>query len=425
MQQQAPAKSYYKFLWERFHRNPVSRWALRGLYLLIFFAVFADFIANEKPLYCKIDGQHYFPVLKQYAVRLGWSQWESRFITEGWHKQPYQSVLFPPIPYSATFQDIYNRSAVGPFDHQKVKSWRWRHWLGTDMLGRDVAAGMVSGARVAVLVGIVAMSIATLLGLFFGSLAGFFGDSGYKLPFIRLLFLLVGAFAGFFYGFISRAFILEAAGKDGQLFFQLGISVCIIAAFIFVAYLLSRLFEKIAFFKKRIAFPFDLLVMRLIEIMRSIPTLLLLLAVVAIIRKPSILYIMAIIGLIRWTSIAQFLRAELLKIRQLEYIEATRALGFGNWRIIVNHALPNAITPVLITISFGVASSVLLEAFMSFLGIGVAAEEVTWGALLNNARQNFSAWWLAVFPGMAIFFTVVIFNLIGEGLTEAMEVRLD
>src|SRR5690606_17884432 len=156
--------------------------------------------------------------------------------------------------------------------------------------------------------------------------------------------------------------------------------------------------------KKRIAFPFDLLVMRLIEIMRSIPTLLLLLAIVAIIRKPSILYIMAIIGLIRWTSIAQFLRAELLKIRQLEYIEAARALGFGYWLIIVNHALPYAITPVLITISFGVASSVLLEAFMSFLGIGVAAEEVTWGALLNNARQNFSAWWLAVFPGMAIFF---------------------
>ena len=108
----------------------------------------------------------------------------------------------------------------------------------------------------------------------------------------------------------------------------------------------------------------DIIVMRLIEIINSIPALLLVLSVIAIIEKPSILFVMAIIGLIRWTGIARFIRAELLRIRSLEYIEAAQALGYSEWRIIFRHAIPNALTPVLITIAFGVASAILLEAFL-------------------------------------------------------------
>ena len=129
---------------------------------------------------------------------------------------------------------------------------------------------------------------------------------------------------------------------------------------------------------------------------------------------------MIIIGFIRWTTIARFIRAELLRVRSLEYIEAAHAMGFSNWRIIVRHAIPNSIGPVLITIAFGVASAILIEAFISFLGIGVNGE-VTWGMLLRWARDNTMAWWLAIFPGLAIFITVTIFNLIGDGLTEALD----
>lgn len=164
-----------------------------------------------------------------------------------------------------------------------------------------------------------------------------------------------------------------------------------------------------------------MLVMRFIEMLNSVPALLLILSVVAVIRKPSILYIMAIIGLIRWTSIARFIRAELLKVRSLSYIEAAQAMGFSNARIITRHALPNALTAVLIAIAFGVANSILLESFLSFLGIGVDVAEVTWGTLLHKGQQNVSAWWLSVFPGLAIFFTVTIFNLIGEGLSDALD----
>ena len=105
------------------------------------------------------------------------------------------------------------------------------------------------------------------------------------------------------------------------------------------------------------------------------------------------------------------------------YVEAARVLGLSEWRILWRHAAPNALGPVLIALAFGIAGAILLEAFLSFLGIGLSPEEVTWGTMLNVARSNFRAWWLALGPGLAIFFTVTIFNLLGEGLSEAMDPR--
>ena len=164
--------------------------------------------------------------------------------------------------------------------------------------------------------------------------------------------------------------------------------------------------------------------MRLIEIVNAIPALFLLLAAVTILEKPSIISVMVIIGLLRWTTIARFIRAELLRVRSLEFIEAANAMGFSDWRIIIRHAIPNAIAPVLITIAFGVASAILIEAFLSFLGIGLENDEITWGLLLSFARESTMSWWLAIFPGLAIFITVTIFNLIGDGLTEALDSKL-
>ena len=164
--------------------------------------------------------------------------------------------------------------------------------------------------------------------------------------------------------------------------------------------------------------------MRLIEIVNAIPALFLLLAAVAILEKPSIISVMVIIGLLRWTSIARFIRAELLRVRSLEFIEAAEAMGYSDWRIIIRHAIPNAIAPVLITIAFGVASAILIEAFLSFLGIGLENDEITWGLLLSFARESTTSWWLAIFPGLAIFVTVTLFNLIGDGLTEALDSKM-
>ncbi len=417
MQDGEPNQSYGALVRRQFRKNRLAVWSLRALYVLLFIALFADFIANEKPLYCKIEGKTYFPVFKQYAVDLGWTHWDARFANADWQTLKYDAALFPLIPYSATTLDRKNMSYVSPTKKQNIPSNRFRHWLGTDQIGHDILAGMIAGTRVAMLVGVVSMAIATVIGIFFGAVAGYFGDDHLKVSRIRLILTIIALLLGIFYGFIVRTYAFSEGSFGVELFKSMGILIGILLVF----NLLASLLKQIPILGKKIAIPADMLVMRFIEVLNSIPALLLILSVVAVIRQPSILYVMAIIGLIRWTGIARFIRAELLKIRHLNYIEAAQAMGFRDWRIILRHALPNALTSVLIAIAFGVASSILLEAFLSFLGVGVAAEQVTWGTMLNTARRAPSAWWLAVFPGLAIFFTVTIFNLLGEGLTDALD----
>ena len=170
--------------------------------------------------------------------------------------------------------------------------------------------------------------------------------------------------------------------------------------------------------------PVDILISRFIEIFVSLPGFLLILSIIAIMKSPNLYVVMAIIGATSWTGIARLIRGELLRVRNLEYIEAAQSLGYSEWRIMFRHAIPNALTSVLISIAFGVASAILTESALSFLGIGVQADVVTWGKLLNEARNEVSAWWFAVFPGFAIFLTVTIFNLLGDGLNEALDPRL-
>lgn len=413
-------QSYWENVRKQFKKNRLAVLSLRIFYVIIFIALFADFISNERPIVCKIDNKVYFPVFKQYAVNLGLSSWEEQFFIKRWDEHDYQFVIYPLIPYSATTTDRYNRNYVSPLGKQKVKSWRWHHWLGTDKLGRDVAAGMIYGTRIAVLVGIIAMSIASFIGILIGAFAGYFGDERLKAARISILLNLLGLVVAFFYAFTARAHAWATNGLFANIFISLGIFVGVLVA----VNLLANVLKKLPYLGKRVSIAVDILVMRLIEIFNSIPGLLLILSIVALFEKSSIINVMVIIGCISWTGIARFIRAELLRVRSLEYIEAAQAMGFSERRIIFKHAIPNALTPVLITIAFGIASAILTEAFLSFLGIGLAAEDVTWGVLLNLARSEFEAWWLAIFPGFAIFITVTIFNLIGEGLTDALDPRL-
>jgi len=417
-------QSYWANVKRQFNKNKLAVWSMKVFWFIVFVAAFADFIANERPIACQVDGAVHFPVLKQYGVALGLAKWDDQFVTKRWDEHQYDWSVFPIIPYSATTMDKMNRNFKSPFDKQRAKggkslSWRKWHWLGTDELGRDVAAGMVAGTRIAVLVGIIAMSIASIIGILIGSLAGYFGDNRLKISLSRLFFNIIGFFAAIFYGLITRTYALTEGTFVLEIFKSLGIMLGIML----VANVLASVFKRLPFLSHRITLAMDIIVMRLIEVINSIPGLLLILSIVAL-TKPSIINVMVIIGLISWTGIARFIRAELLRVRSLEYVEAAQAMGFSEARIIFRHAIPNALTPVLITIAFGIASAILTEAFLSFLGIGVAAEEVTWGSLLNLARMKFQAWWLAIFPGFAIFITVTIFNLIGEGLTDALDPKL-
>lgn len=409
-------------VWRRFRKGRTARWSWRVLLVMCMVALLADFIANEKPLYCKLGGNSYFPVFKQYAVDLGLAKWDTVFLQKSWDEHAYEAAFFPPIPYSATTLDLKNTGCRSPFGGQSVKSLRWRHWLGTDQLGRDVAAGIVAGTRVALLVGIISMGIATLIGILLGSLAGFFGDDRMRVSWPRLVLNLLALFFAWFYGFSARSFTLSEAAKNGGLGLELLKSTSIMLLIFLFANGLAFLINKGAK-PRRLTLPLDLLIMRAVEVMNAVPGLLLLLAMVAVLEKSSIFYVMAIIGLLRWTPVTRFLRAELLKIRSLGYIEAARAMAFPEWRILWRHALPNAIGPVLIVVAFGAASAILMESTLSFLGIGIGSGGVTWGSMLAEVRSNPSAWWLAVFPGLAIFVSVTVFNLIGDGLSEAMAQR--
>jgi peptide/nickel transport system permease protein len=167
----------------------------------------------------------------------------------------------------------------------------------------------------------------------------------------------------------------------------------------------------------------DLVISRLFELMLAIPTFFLLITIAATLR-PNIFYTMIVIGFTSWVGMARFTRNEFLKVRNLDYVTAAVALGTPTQRIVIRHILPNALAPVLVSVVLGIAAAILTESGLSFLGIGVPADLVTWGSLLNEARSNSFAWWLAVFPGAAIFLAVVAYYLVGEGLRDALDPRL-
>jgi len=167
----------------------------------------------------------------------------------------------------------------------------------------------------------------------------------------------------------------------------------------------------------------DLAVSRLFEVMLSIPTFFLLITIAALL-PPSIFLTMFIIGATSWVGIARFTRNEFLKIRNLDYVTAAIALGVSDRKVMFKHILPNALAPVIVSVVLGIAGAILVESSLSFLGIGVPAELVTWGSILHEASTTTYAWWLAVFPGFAIFITVLAYYLVGEGLREVLDPRL-
>lgn len=331
----AAGEGLWADVWSRFKRNPL---ALAGFYvvcLLIFFAVGADFLANDKPYYLSYQGKTHFPIVRGYLVAAGLAQWPVELAHVDYKKLAGAKAIFPPIPYRPSNIDLF-----APYETPSR-----RHWFGTDKLGRDVMAGMVHGARISLSIGFVAVGIAVLIGVVLGAMAGYFGSW------------------------------------------------------------------------------VDLIISRLFEIMLSIPTFFLLITVAAIF-PPSIFLTMAIIGLTSWVGIARFARGEFLRIRNLDYVTSAIALGVSDRKVMFKHILPNALAPVIVSVVLGIAGAILVESGLSFLGIGVPAELVTWGSILHEASSATFAWWLAVFPGAAIFVTVLAYYLVGEGLREVLDPRL-
>jgi peptide/nickel transport system permease protein len=168
----------------------------------------------------------------------------------------------------------------------------------------------------------------------------------------------------------------------------------------------------------------DAFIMWLVDVMLVFPTIFLILAVIAFVG-PGLFKIMAIIGFTSWMGTTRLVRAEFLALREREFVAAVRAQGARDARIIFRHILPNAVAPVLVSATFGVAGAILTESALSFLGLGVPPPNATWGSLLSDGKAMIEvAWWLTVFPGLAIFVVSLAYNLLGEGIRDALDPRL-
>lgn len=219
------------------------------------------------------------------------------------------------------------------------------HLLGTDTLGRDIAAGIAHGARVSILVGLVSTAVAVGIGVVAGAVAGYFG------------------------GLIDTA------------------------------------------------------VMRFTEFFQTIPSVVLAIVLVAILQ-PSIQSIIISIAVVSWPPVARLVRGEFLSLRSREFVEAAKVIGQSDMRIILTQILPNSLSPVIVTASLMVATAILLESAIAFLGLG-DRNMMSWGYMIGAARTVIrEAWWMSFFPGFAIFLTVLAINLVGEGLNDALNPRL-
>lgn len=304
------------------------------IFMLLFIALLDDFVANEKPLYCQINGATQFPAFRQKAIDWGLVRGDSTFAMRNWaHRDSYQKCLFPLIPYSATTISSATLTYEKPLQNG--------HLLGTDHLGRDVAAGIIHGFSVALYIGVGTTLLSLLLGISLGATAGYFGSW------------------------------------------------------------------------------WDIIIMRIIEVKRTVPSLLWLLSILAIFSKFTIWSIILVLGILSWSGVALFARSEMLKVKTNDYINAAQAVGLSTWQIFWRHALPNGLTTIYILAASLVSDMILAESALSFLGLGLSANTVTWGSMLHQAQSNISAWWLALFPGLCIFGVVILCNLGAERLRKA------
>ncbi len=431
--------SFKAYAWKQFKKNKPAYFSFILLFTFAIIAVLAPVIANDQPLYVKYKGASFFPAFS-FANKIeikdpktGSVESLQLDITD-WKRLDTESILFAPVAYSPGKADLLNADYKSPGGKQLFQTrngktipspTKFRHFLGTNKRGEDVLAGLIHGTRISLTIGILSMGIASLLGITLGAMAGYFGDR--RLITTRGSFwtFTLGIVVAFYYGFMVRSYAMsDALATSGfAIFSQLIFSVLIFSAVCFGFYQLGKLVGKIKIFSHPVFIPVDSIVSRVIEILISLPRLILIISIAAIAR-PSMLNLMLIIGLTTWTEIARLTRAEFLRIQNLEYIQAAKSLGLSEFKIIFKHALPNGLAPAFVAIAFGIASAILIESGLSFLGIGVPPDTVTWGSLLNAGREHYKAWWLVIFPGLSIFATVTIYNLLGEGLRDALDPRL-
>jgi peptide/nickel transport system permease protein len=396
----------------KFFKRKTTVVAFGVLMIVSITALLSSLIANEKPLYVKYKGENLYPALSLKGFA---DVGDERIVyaTADWRNMKKENVIWCPVAFSPGRSDLPGGNYQPPLEKKVGADTRPMHLLGTTRTGADVLSGLIHGAKVSLTVGIFSMIIAGSIGILLGAAAGFFGDYRISVSRVGLISgLLLGLPLSWFYGIHLN----PATSVLGSTMFALIIS----AACIFISARLGSFIAKLFGWEKNSFLHIDQFISRSIEIFNSIPRLVLIITLSAIAR-PSVMSLVLIIGFTSWTEIARLVRAEMLKAREMEFMQSAEASGIKITRQIFRHALPNILGPALTAITLGAAAAILIESGLSFLGVGVPADVVTWGSLLNEGRQNFSAWWLIVFPGIAIFITVASLNLLGDALNEMLD----
>ena len=368
----APRRSRFQESWRLFKKNKLAFVGL-AIFILFFFTALTGLMLTSGTK----------PVFDPAVVRL-------------------QEKLRPPLAKP-------NLEALSPQELPTLGVYLF----GTDDLGRDVFSRMLQGAWVSLTVGFVAVGIAVIIGIFMGGISGYFGQKHIRGDHLLYLLLL---HAGIVFLFLSlRPWWVALAGG------------------VFWGVILSFWWRKIWKGLLRVGWigflridtvSIDTLIMRFVDIMLCFPSFFLILTVVALLPA-SIYNIMIVIGLTSWMGATRFVRAEFLSLREQDFVTAARALGVTDWRIIFRHMIPNAIAPVLVSATIGIASAILTEAGLSFLGFGVPPPHATWGNILSDGKRFiFDAPWLTFIPGFSILIVVLAFNLFGEGLRDILNPKL-
>ncbi|NJO36607.1 MAG: ABC transporter permease [Rhizobiales bacterium] len=313
-----------------------SLWMFLGLFGL---SLFAEFLANDRPLLIRFDGTFYSPVLQTYPE----TTFGGEFDAEADYTDPFVQelieakgwMIWPPVPFS---YDTHDFEEVGPSPPDA------RHWLGTDDQARDVVARVIYGFRLSVLFALCLTALSSAIGIAAGAVQGYFG--GWT----------------------------------------------------------------------------DLLFQRFIEIWEGLPILFILIIMAAVIQ-PSFFTLLFILLLSAWTGLVGVVRAEFLRARNFDYVRAARALGVGDWAIMVRHVLPNAMVAALTFLPFSLAGAVTILTSLDFLGFGLPAGSPSLGELLRQGKSNLQAPWLGITAFMAVAVLLSLLVFIGEAVRDAFDPR--
>ena len=408
-----------------------KRNVIRLLIFLSAIALLSPFLANHRPLYMQYKGHHFFPAFS-FKHQIKVEKETVNYDFNNFKTMKADFIIYTPVPWSPGKSDFQNSNA-SPFGRQYFITadgittdlpFYLRHWLGTNNLGADVLSGLIHGFRYSFFIAFVAVLVASLIGILLGALAGYFGNDRWKVKRVSLLCFTCVFTYGLFYLVNRGSYQLQQAAVNGIgfLFFYI-LSILIISALLFLLlkFLLIKFSRK--YFTQEITIPVDHIVSRSIEVTMAMPRLILIITLAAIVR-PSLFNLGIIIGVSLWTELARFTRAQAIQLRELDYVSAARAMGFSNKRILIKHILINGLGPILVVICFAISNVILTESGLSFLGVGIPRQVVTWGSMLSSARENFDAWWLTIFPGLCILLTVLLFNRLADSYSFTNKIKL-